>query len=127
MAGTKGAETRIQYSQGRDAYTIIQWTDTAVVSSDEFTITNLPPLFRMLKYKATPSTGTVSPRWTNVTGAAAGSHGDLGSSATTLTTALNEEQNLLVDLTASNGIFYYKDVTSTTATVQHTMIIKAGA
>jgi hypothetical protein len=126
MAGTKGAETRIQYSQGRDAYTIIQWTDTAAVVGDEFTVTNLPPLFRLLKWKVTASAGTVNSRFTNVSGAAVGAAGDLGQCATTAA-QINEELNLLIDLATVNGTFFYKDLSSTTSNNVHVMIIKAGA
>lgn len=126
MAGTKGTETRIQYSVGRDQYTIIQWTDTAAISTDEFTVTNLPPLFRIIKWKVTASAGTVSSRFTNVTGAAAGAAGDLGQ-CNTSAAQINEEINLLIDLATANGTFFYKDASTSTSNNVHVMIIKAGA
>jgi hypothetical protein len=89
-------------------------------------LTGLPFLFRMLKYKATASASTITPRWTNVTGAAVGAAGDLGSSLVTAA-QVNTEQNLLVDLTDVGGSFFYKDTLTTgTATTVHRMIIKEG-
>lgn len=126
MAFAQGTVTRTKFKIRDSHYMILDWTDLEAGAATEGTITGLPALFRLLKWKATAASSTVNTRFTNVTAAAAGSHNDLGTCATTAI-QINEELNVLMELSAPGGAWFYKDqVASGAVTVQHRMIIKIG-
>lgn len=132
MAFAQGTITRQSFVVGDDEYLICKWTDTEAGAATEGSVPELPILCRLMQYKATASASTINPRFTSASAAAAGSHDDLGTCATTAI-QINEELNALMTLAASStsdrtGTMYYKDqVASGTATVQHTAVFKAGA
>jgi hypothetical protein len=125
MAFAQGTVTRTPIVVGDDEFLVLRWTDLEAGAATEGSIDKLPKLCRLLMYIASGSASTVTPQWTNVTGATVNTDGYIGvSSATGL--GVNAEPNKLMFLPA--GTLFYKDqVAASTTTVVHTMVIKAGS